>query len=52
MDTTIKVTVAREHGSRIEVPVDYLLLNDRVEGAAHAVTGRAGESDDPETKRL
>ena len=52
VDTTIKITVTRENGSRVQVPVDHLLLNDGVKGAAHAVTGRAGKSDNPEAKCL
>ncbi|OMP13801.1 hypothetical protein COLO4_00925, partial [Corchorus olitorius] len=50
VDAAVKVAVARQHGRGVQVAVDDLLLDLRVQRAAHAVAGGAGKRDDAETE--
>ena len=52
MDAAVEVAVARKHRRRVQVALDDLLLDGRIERAAHAVAGGAGEGDDAEAQRL
>ncbi len=52
MDAAVEVAVAREHGGGVEVALDDLLLDLRIERARHAVAGGAGEGDDAEAQLL
>ena len=38
VDTSIKVTITRQHGSRIQITVDDLLLNLGIKRTRHTVT--------------
>ncbi|MNX72282.1 hypothetical protein D3C86_1036320 [compost metagenome] len=46
MDAPVEVAVARQHGGGVQIAVNHLLLDLRVQRAAHAVAGGAGEGDD------
>ena len=50
VDAAIEIAVAREHGSCVQVAVDDLLLDRRVERTAHAVAGGAGKANDAKTQ--
>ncbi len=52
VDAPVEVAVAREHGGGVQVTVDDLLLDHRVQRAGHAVTGGAGVGDDAEAELL
>ena len=50
MDAAVEVAVARQYGSGVQIAVYDFLLDFRVERAAHAVAGSAGEGDDAEAE--
>src|SRR5690606_5298233 len=50
VNTAVEVTVAGQHGSGVQVAVDDLLLDHRIERAGHAVAGGAGEGHYAETE--
>ena len=50
MDAAVEVAVARQHRGRVQVAVDDFLLDRRIQRAAHAVAGGAGEGDDAEAE--
>ncbi|MNM79462.1 hypothetical protein D3C81_913910 [compost metagenome] len=52
MDAAVEVAVARQHGGRIQIAVNDFLLDHRIQCAAHAIAGGAGERDDSETQLL
>ncbi len=52
VDASVKVAVAGQHCSGIQVTVDDFLLDLRVQRTGHAVTGRARIGDDAEAKLL
>ena len=52
VDAAVEVAIARQHGRRVQVAVDDLLLDLRIERAGHAVAGGAGEGDDAEAELL
>ena len=52
VDAAVEISVARKHGGGIKITIDDFLLDCRIEGAAHAVAGGAGESDDAESEFL
>ncbi len=52
VDAAVEVAVAGQHGHRVEIALDDLLLDARIECAAHAVAGGAGEADDAEAQRF
>ncbi len=52
VDAAVEVAVARKHGGGIQVAVDHFLLDLRVQRAAHAVAGGAGEGHDAKAHLL
>jgi hypothetical protein len=52
MDAAVEIAVARQHRRGVQVAVDDLLLDLRIERAAHAIAGGAGEGDDAEAELL
>ncbi len=50
MDAPVEIAVARQHRGRIQVALDHFALDRRIQRAAHAVAGGAGETDDAETQ--
>jgi hypothetical protein len=50
VDAAVEVAVARQHGGGVQVAVDDLLLDHRIQRAGHAVAGGAGEGDDAEAE--
>ena len=50
VDAAVEIAVARQHSGGVQVAVDDLLLDLRVQRAAHAVAGGAGEGDDAEAQ--
>ena len=50
MDAAVEVAVARQYGGGVQIAVYDFLLDFRVERAAHAVAGGAGEGDDAEAE--
>ena len=52
MDASVEVTIARQYGRRIEIAVDDLLLDFRIERTRHAVASGAGKRNDAKTELL
>ena len=52
VDAAVEVAIAREDRRRVQVAVDDLLLDRRIQRTAHAVAGGAGEGDDAEAQRF
>ena len=50
MDAAVEVAITRQDGGGVEIAVDDLLLDRRVQRARHAVAGGAGEGDDAEAE--
>ena len=52
VDTSIKITITRQHSSRIQITVDDLLLNLGIQRARHAVTRGTGIGNNTEAELL
>ena len=52
MDAPVEIAIAREHRGGIEIALDDLALDGRVQGPAHAVAGGAGIAHDAEAQPL
>ena len=50
MNAAVEVAVARQYGGGVQIAVYDFLLDFRVECAAHAIAGGAGEGDDAEAE--
>ena len=50
VNAAVEVAVAGEHRGRVQIAVDDLLLDQRIEGAGHAVASGAGKRHDAETE--
>ena len=52
MNPAIEVAVTRKHCGSVQIALDHLFLDDRIQRAAHAVTGGAGKGHHAETQLL